>query len=46
MVTRHLPPEELRSQIDLALPENGCDLEELYDTIEEYLNFSVRTNHR
>jgi glutamate/tyrosine decarboxylase-like PLP-dependent enzyme len=45
-VTHHLPPEKLRSQIDLALPENGCSLDELYKTIELYLQFSVRTGHR
>jgi glutamate/tyrosine decarboxylase-like PLP-dependent enzyme len=46
MVAHHLSPEELRSQIDLSLPEDGCILEELYDTIEEYLKFSVKTGHR
>ncbi len=45
-VAHHLPPEKLRSQIDLTLPENGCSLDELYKTIEQYLTFSVRTGHR
>jgi len=45
-VTHHLPPEKLRSQIDLTLPEHGCSLDELYKTIEQYLTFSVRTGHR
>ncbi|UCE40098.1 MAG: aminotransferase class V-fold PLP-dependent enzyme [Candidatus Aminicenantes bacterium] len=45
-VTHHLPPEKLRSKIDLTLPENGSSLDELYLTIEQYLNFSVRTGHR
>jgi glutamate/tyrosine decarboxylase-like PLP-dependent enzyme len=45
-VAHHLPPEELRSQIDLTLPENGCALEDLYKTIEQYLKFSVKTGHR
>ena len=46
IVAHHLPPETLRSQIDLTLPENGCALEELYETIEQYLTYSVRTGHR
>ena len=45
-VTLHLPPEELGSRIDLTLPEHGCTLEELYNTIEQYLEFSVRTGQR
>ena len=45
-VAQHLPPEELHSQIDLTLPENGSSLDELYKTIEQYLTFSVRTGHR
>jgi glutamate/tyrosine decarboxylase-like PLP-dependent enzyme len=45
-VAHHLPPEELRSRIDLSLPENGCSLDELYQTIEQYLAYSVRTGHR
>jgi glutamate/tyrosine decarboxylase-like PLP-dependent enzyme len=45
-VAHHLPPEKLRSQIDLTIPESGCSLEELYKTIEQYLTFSVRTGHR
>lgn len=45
-VTQHLPPEEMRSLIDLTLPEDGCDIEEMYKTVEQYLKFSVRTGHR
>jgi glutamate/tyrosine decarboxylase-like PLP-dependent enzyme len=45
-VSHHLPPEELRSLIDLTLPENGCAIEDLYKIIEQYLKFSVRTGHR
>jgi len=45
-VTRHFSPEELREKINLSLPEEGCSLEELYDLIEQYLVFSVRTGHR
>jgi glutamate/tyrosine decarboxylase-like PLP-dependent enzyme len=45
-VTFHLPPETLRTQIDLNLADNGCTQEELYKTIEQYLKFSVRTGHR
>lgn len=45
-VTHHLSPEELRSKIDLTLPEEGCSMEDLYKTIDQYLTFSVRTGHR
>ncbi len=45
-VTHHLPPEELRSKIDLTLPELGCSLDDLYNAIDQYLAFSVRTGHR
>jgi glutamate/tyrosine decarboxylase-like PLP-dependent enzyme len=45
-VAHHLPPENLRSQLDLTLPELGCSLDELYGAIDQYLAFSVRTGHR
>ena len=45
-VAHHLHPEILRSQIDLTLPENGSTLDALYETIEQYLTYSVRTGHR
>ncbi len=45
-VTPHLPPEKLSSRLDLTLPENGCSLDELYETVEQYLEYSVRTGHR
>jgi glutamate/tyrosine decarboxylase-like PLP-dependent enzyme len=45
-VAHHLPPENLRSRLDLTLPEHGCSLDELYEAIEQYLTFSVRTGHR
>ena len=44
-VSHHLPPDELRHKIDLTIPEQGCSLEELYNIIEQYLHFSVRTGH-
>jgi glutamate/tyrosine decarboxylase-like PLP-dependent enzyme len=46
IVTHHLPPEELRSKIDLTLAEQGCSLDDIYNAIEQYLSFSVRTGHR
>lgn len=46
VVTHHLPPHELRSQIDLTLPEEGCSMDDLYNSIDQYLEFSVRTGHR
>ena len=45
-VTHFLPPEELAKRLNLDLPEEGCSLEELYDTINEYLRYSVRTGHK
>jgi glutamate/tyrosine decarboxylase-like PLP-dependent enzyme len=45
-VTYHLPPEELRSKIDLTIPEKGCSVDDLYKALEQYLTFSVRTGHR
>ncbi len=45
-VTHHLPPDELRQKIDLALPKDGCSEEELFGIVEQYLTFSVRTGHR
>jgi glutamate/tyrosine decarboxylase-like PLP-dependent enzyme len=45
-VTHHLSPQELRSKIDLTLPEEGCSMDDLYKTIDQYLTFSVRTGHR
>ncbi len=44
-VTGFLPPAELRSRLDLELPENGCSLEELYRIIDEYLEHAVGTGH-
>ncbi|MFC2164638.1 pyridoxal phosphate-dependent decarboxylase family protein [Acidobacteriota bacterium] len=46
IVTHHLPPNELRSKIDMTLPEQGCSLDDLYKILEQYLTFSVRTGHR
>jgi len=46
VVTHHLPPEELRSKIDLTLPEQGCSMDDLYKAIDQYLTYSVRTGHR
>jgi len=45
-VTHHLPPEELRSKLDLTLPEAGCSMDDLYKTIDLYLTFAVKTGHR
>ena len=45
-VTHFLPPEELNQRLDLHLPEEGGSLEDLYSTIAEYLQYSVRTGHR
>ncbi len=45
-VTHFLPPEELSQRLNLNLPEEGCSLEDLYSTIAEYLQYSVRTGHR
>ena len=45
-VTHYLHPDELAKKIDLSLPENGCALEELYESIEQYLSLSVRTGHK
>ncbi len=44
-VTHHLSPEELRQRIDLSLSEEGCLFEELLESIEQYLSFSVSTGH-
>ena len=44
-VTAFCSPEEMRSCLDLDLPEEGCTLDELYQTIDEYLRHSVRTGH-
>lgn len=46
IVTHHLSPDKLRSKIDLTLSEEGCSMDDLYKTIEQYLTFSVRTGHR
>jgi len=45
-VTYHLPPEELRSKLDLTLPQEGCSMDDLYKTIDLYLTFAVKTGHR
>ena len=45
-VTHHLSPEELRLKIDLSLTDEGCSLDDLYKTIDQYLTFSVKTGHR
>lgn len=44
-VTNLLDPEELRSRLDLTLPEGGCSLDDLYRVIDEYLEHAVRTGH-
>jgi len=46
IVTHHLAPNKLRSKIDLTLPDQGCSLDDLYQILEQYLTFSVRTGHR
>lgn len=45
-VTRFLQPDILREKLDLHLPPDGCSIEELFKTIEDYLRHSVRTGHR
>ncbi len=44
-VTEFCSPEEMRSCLDLNFPAEGCTLDELYKTIDEYLRHSVRTGH-
>ncbi|MFC2141914.1 pyridoxal phosphate-dependent decarboxylase family protein [Acidobacteriota bacterium] len=44
-VTNLLDPEELRSRLDLTLPEEGCSLDDLYRIIDEYFEHAVRTGH-
>jgi len=44
-VTGFLSPEELRSRLDLNLPEEGCSLDALYRVIDDYLEHAVRTGH-
>ena len=45
-VTKHLPPQELRRHLDLSLPAGGCSREELYQEINAYLEYGVRTGHK
>ena len=45
-VTRHISPSRLMKDLDLNLNKNGCNLDELYGFIENYLRNSVRTGHR
>lgn len=45
-VTHFLPPKELAEKLNLQLPEEGCSLDDLYSTIAEYLQYSVRTGHK
>ena len=44
-VKTHHPPDQLRSRLDLSLPEEGCSLDDLLATIQDYLKYSVRTGH-
>jgi len=44
-VCRPLPPGELASRLDLSLPEAPGTLDGLYEFIERYLAYAVRTGH-
>ena len=44
--THFLSPEELRTKFDFSLIEDGCTLDELFQIINKYLEFSVHTGHR
>ena len=45
-VSRHLAPDKLKDEVDLNLDPAGCSLDEIYDFIDSYLEYSVRTGHR
>ncbi len=46
IVSHHLSPEELCAKIDLKLSEQGCSVDDLYEALDRYLRYSVRTGHR
>ncbi|MCK4338207.1 MAG: glutamate decarboxylase [Candidatus Aminicenantes bacterium] len=45
-VVNQLSPEKLKKKIDLTLNPKGCTLDELYQFIDSYLKYSVRTGHK
>lgn len=45
-VARILPPDQLRERLDFSLSEKGCGTDDLFRTVRQYLEHSVKTAHR
>ena len=44
-ITPSLPPDQLKDQLELALPHQGESLEKLQTSIQDYLKYAVKTSH-